>query len=172
MFVGGNMMHGGGYEDDEARPQDVGKFIPQSDLVGWWTEMQRKYPQVFLPSDPCPDQQHAAGTKLMSYFDDDPNKPIRIQVVGSKFRNEFGTGRYAFYVVKYPNGELAFVHLTAAHEEDGWKVGWDVPPPQTVEEAAVEKKSSNGGITWLVVLIAFVGVGAAYYYQTQQNVTE
>ena len=117
-----------GYDDDEATPRDVGKFLSQTELEAWWGEMQRKYPQVFLPSDPCP-KQHTFGTKIMSYFDEDPNKPIRVEIVGSKFRND--GGKYAFYVIKYKDSEeLAFVHFTSGHEED-WRLGWDVPPPSS-----------------------------------------
>lgn len=115
-------------DDDEASPNDVGKFLSQAELEAWWSEMQAKYPEVFLPSDLCP-QQHPFGTKLMAYFDNDPNRPIRVEIVGSKFRND--CGKYAFYVVKYKDvGKLSFVHLTSAHDEE-WKVGWDVPPPSS-----------------------------------------
>ena len=113
-------------EDGEPTQADVGRFIPQGKLEQWWKEMAKKYPQVW-GNDPCP-KQHAAGTKLVSYFDDDPNKPQRVEVMGSKFDHEFPSGQYAFYVVRFKDStELSKVHLTAAHEED-WKVGWDAPP--------------------------------------------
>ena len=116
-------------QDRDPTQADVGKFIPQGELQKWWKEMAKKYPDVW-GDDPCP-QQHAAGTKLVSYFDNDPNKPQRVEVMGSKFEREFPSGRYAFYVVRFKDSnELSKVHLTAAHEED-WKVGWDAPSSST-----------------------------------------
>jgi hypothetical protein len=117
-----------GYEEDndEPKPSDVGKFISQGDLEAWWGEMARKYPPDVWGDDPCP-KQHAQGTKLMTYFDDDPSKPMRIEILGSKFKVDF-QGNYAFYVVRFKGQtELTMIHWTAGHEE--WKLGWDVPPP-------------------------------------------
>lgn len=116
-------------DDDTPTAADVGKFISQVELEEWWSEMARKYPPEVWGDDPCPTQ-HPQGTQLMTYFDDDPSKPMRVEVLGSKFQNEFPSGKYAFYVVRFKGQtELTMVHWTAAHEEHNWKVGWDVPPP-------------------------------------------
>lgn len=40
--------------------------------------MAGKYPPDVWGDDPCP-AQHLYGTKLMTYFDDDPSKPTRIE---------------------------------------------------------------------------------------------
>eukprot|EP00527_Entomoneis_sp_CCMP2396_P003343 CAMPEP_0198146918 /NCGR_PEP_ID=MMETSP1443-20131203/32286_1 /TAXON_ID=186043 /ORGANISM="Entomoneis sp., Strain CCMP2396" /LENGTH=94 /DNA_ID=CAMNT_0043811031 /DNA_START=66 /DNA_END=346 /DNA_ORIENTATION=- len=75
-------------EDEDPTEQDVGKFIPQTELELWWKQMQVKYPQVFPVDDPCASSQHQQGTKLKAFFDDDPNKPIRVEVLGSKFMHD------------------------------------------------------------------------------------
>jgi hypothetical protein len=119
------------YVGDKPHPADVEKFLSEDQLTNWWSKMQRKFPQVFREHDPCP-QQHAAGTKLIFYFDNDSNERTCVEVVGSKFRNEMGEGECAFYVVRYKGtGQLAFIHWAAAHEPHVWQVGWDSPPRKT-----------------------------------------
>jgi hypothetical protein len=116
-----------GYEEDEdPTPSDVGKFIPQADVEAWWNDMAKKYPPDVWGDEPCP-AQHAQGTKLMNYFDDDPSKPMRIEVLGSKFKQEF-QDKMAYYVVRFKGQtELTMIAWTAGH--DDWKAGWDAPPP-------------------------------------------
>jgi hypothetical protein len=110
-------------DDPVAHPHDVGVFITQPELAQWWAEMQKKYPASFLKADKCP-LQHPYDQKLISFYDNDPTKPIRVEIVGSKFRVEEGTGKFAFYVIRYKDiGEIDFIHLTVCHEED-WKLGW------------------------------------------------
>jgi len=114
-------------DDDEPTQADVGKFIPQAELEAWWKEMQKQYPHVFRLDDPCPSQQHPIGTKLKTYFDNDPNKPMRVEVLGSKLMPDMSGafGKYPKYIVKFKDSsELTLIHFTEAHEEDGWKVGW------------------------------------------------
>jgi hypothetical protein len=63
--------------------EDVGQFMDTEELEDWWKDMTQRYPQVFKPDD-VPFLQHTFGTKLMSYFDNDPNKPIRLRILGSR----------------------------------------------------------------------------------------
>jgi hypothetical protein len=110
-------------DPNEASEKDVGRFIPISQLQEWHKEMQKKYPQIFLPDDPLfgtQDRQHAFGTKLKTFFDDDPNKPMECEVVGSRWTMEFGT-KDPIYVVVI-GGELSQIAFTSAHEEGGWQV--------------------------------------------------
>ena len=126
------MFGGFGQEQPDPTAADVGKFLPESELLEWHRQMQARYPQVFTADDKLfgeDGKQHAEGTKLMTYFDDDPNKPMRMEVMGSRWKIEFGD-KSPVYIVR-PKGsmELTQIELTSAHEEAGWKVGWDVPPP-------------------------------------------
>lgn len=114
----------GMHEDDGPTRKDVGKFIPESELQDWWKAMQAKYPDVFGPEEVLYEKDgkgHVMGTKLLAFFDDDQNKPMRCEVQGSKWVVEFGTGKTAMYVVTM-GGELRQINLTAAHEEGGWAV--------------------------------------------------
>ena len=123
-MVGGNQDQ----EADDPLPEDVGIFISQADLEEWWSAMQQRYPGIF-PEEEKVMKQYPEGTKLMTYFDGDPDKPIRLTILGSKFRNEIPNRKYAFYIVQYKDSEdMCYLHVTAAHEEE-WCVGWDAPPP-------------------------------------------
>src|SRR6056300_67403 len=117
-------MFGYGYEeDDDPTDDDIGVFIPQAELESWWKMMQMKHPQIFPASDPCP-RQLTKDTKLRTYFDGDKNKEMNAVVLGSKMKVETlppPSSEYPMYVVRCPpdSYELSYIHLTAAHEEDG-----------------------------------------------------
>jgi hypothetical protein len=111
-----------------ATTQDIGKYLSQAELSEWWTDMHNKFPQLFESHYPCP-KQHPPKTKLSTHLDQNPSRPIRVEVVGSKFRKDFATEKYAFYVVKHKqSGELAFIDWIEAHEAHIWQVGWDARP--------------------------------------------
>lgn len=120
------------YEDKEedVTEADIGKFIPQKEMEKWWKQQQKKYPAIFTADEDCP-AQHPQGTKLMSYTDDDPNKPVRVEVVGSRWRKDNFMGKQAMYILKdATTSALMSTEFTSAHEEEiGWQLGWDVPPP-------------------------------------------
>ena len=120
-----------GEEQGDPTPSDIGKFLSESELLAWHKNMQQKYPQVFTKDDKLFGDiggQHPMNTKLMTYFDEDPKKPMRIEVLGSRWKIEFDTS--PVYVVRFKDQtELTQIELTSAHEEGGWQVGWDVPPP-------------------------------------------
>jgi hypothetical protein len=123
-------------EEDNGDPTraDEGKFIPDSELREWWSGMQQKYPEIYKTEDKLfgtDGAQHKFGTKLMTYFDDDPNKPIRLIVRGSRWAEDpysfSGSIQTPMYVVKYRKStELSQIVLDSAHEEAGWRVGWDI----------------------------------------------
>lgn len=123
----------GGEEQADPTEADIGVFLSETVLMEWHKEMQVKYPTIFTKDEKLfgndMEHQHTEGTKLMSYFDDDPNKPMRIEVLGSRMKVEFGS-KSPVYVVKFQGqAELTQIELTSAHEEGGWVVGWDVPCP-------------------------------------------
>jgi len=129
-------------DDQDPTPADEGKFIPNSELLQWFKEMQKKHPkhpQIYLPIDTLfgtYTEQHGLGQKLMTYFDDDPNKPMKCEVLGSKWNHERtypgmipmnAFSKEPLYVIKM-GGQISQIVWTSAHEEAGWKRGWDVPP--------------------------------------------
>lgn len=117
-------------EDAEITEADIGKFIPQKEMEKWWTQQQKKYPNIFTADEMCPTQ-HAPGTKLMSYIDDDPNRPERVEVLGSRWRKDKFMGKQPMYILRnQATQEYQLIEVTSAHEEEiGWQVGWDLPPP-------------------------------------------
>lgn len=123
-----------GMEQADPTPADEGKFLSESELLAWHASMQKKYPQIFTADDQLfgkDGHQHAMGTQLMTYFDDDPSQPMRVEVRGSRWKIEYGD-KSPVYIVKFRGqSELTQIELTAAHEEGGWRVGWDVPPPSS-----------------------------------------
>lgn len=92
---------------------------------------------VTVRTQPCP-MQFSAGTKMMCYENDDPSKPIRVQIVGSRWRKDKLMGKQAVYVIQHAQGgndSYDTTEFTTAHEEDpevGWSLGWDCPCPGTV----------------------------------------
>uniref|UniRef100_A0A7S3LGC6 Uncharacterized protein n=1 Tax=Amphora coffeiformis TaxID=265554 RepID=A0A7S3LGC6_9STRA len=131
-----------GYRDEVDGPTaaDDGVFIPQKQLQTWWKTLQKKFPGIYPPNEPCPDQ-YPAGTRLMCYENDDPSKPVRIQIVGSRWRKDQLMGKQAIYVIQHCNDIGTDVYdateFTTAHEEDpeiGWTLGWDNPPPTAEPE--------------------------------------
>ena len=71
----------------------------------------------------------------MCYEDDDPSKPVRIQIVGSRWRSDKLMGKQAVYVIQHQGvGDYDTTEFTTAHEEDpeiGWSLGWDCAPPSS-----------------------------------------
>lgn len=122
-------------QDDQADPckEDVGIFLTNETLHDWNRKIQKKCPEVFTPDVKIFGQnsgQHPFDTKLLAYFDDDPNKPMRCVVKGSRWVLEpkypgvnsmCADSRESNYIVLI-NGELTQIALTSAHEEGGWKI--------------------------------------------------
>lgn len=93
----------------------------------------------------------------MCYQDDDPRKPVRIVICGSRWRKDKLMGKQAVYVIKRAqaidtnanadtpasphainktDGIYETTEFTSAHEDDpeiGWCLGWDCPPPPMPE---------------------------------------
>jgi hypothetical protein len=122
------------FENDDPTAADEGKFISEAELEAWTQSMQIAYPEVFTADQTLYgpyNEQHSFGEKLMTYFDKDPNKPMKCEVRGSRMINDDqgrGITKCPMYVILI-NGELSQIPWTSAHEESGWWRGWDVPPP-------------------------------------------
>jgi hypothetical protein len=121
-------------ESEAIRDEEIGKFIPPKELLAWWKQQQKKYPKIFTAEEACPTQ-HALDTKLMSYQDDDPSRPVRVIVKGSRWRKDKFMGKQAMYILEDSvTRELTLTEVTSAHEEEiGWLVGWNAPPPRDDE---------------------------------------
>lgn len=150
MGFSGLMMGGFGAEDDDdPTPADIGRFIPQSELQAWWAHMQRRYPQVFPASDPCPSRQWPKDTKIRNYFDGDRSQEMNAIILGSKMTVEPFFETNPAYVVRCPpnSHKLSYIHLTDVHEEDGWQVVQEepagrgntpLPSPEVIKIIALE----------------------------------
>lgn len=124
-------------EENDATPsdRDVGVFLPDSSLLDWFDKMKKKMPMAFSADDTLfgdDSGQHIYGTKLKTFFDDDPEQPMECYVLGSKWQLEecrypgmstmFPDGREPVYVVLM-NGEPTQINFMDAHEgEYGWMV--------------------------------------------------
>jgi hypothetical protein len=128
------MFGGGMFEEEQAEPTSAeeGKFLKEDELLAWHRGMQAKYPEIYTADDKLfgtDGKQHSMGTKLMTWFDMDPNKPMRVEVRGSRWKIEYGD-KSPVYIVKFKGqSELTQIELTSAHEEAGFKVGWELSPP-------------------------------------------
>ena len=119
--------------DENPSDRNIGIFISEESLVEWHSKMQELCPRVFTSDDKIFGKdygQHPYGTKLLAFFGDDPNKPMKCQVAGSRWSEErpfpggksyYADDREPFYVILI-NGELSQIELTSAHEEAGWQV--------------------------------------------------
>lgn len=122
-------------EEIEATPsdRDVGVFIPNHVLLDWFDKMKKKMPRAFSPDDTLfrgDEGQHPYGTKLKTFFDEDPETPMDCIVLGSKWQLEdcryptaFADGREPMYAVLL-NGQPTQIGLMDAHggEEAEWMV--------------------------------------------------
>ena len=107
---------------------DEGFFLKEYELYAWHHQMKQKVPEVFTADDELFGEQtgqYEFGTKLMCYFNGEPNYPMRCEVRGSRWMLNEPEGRAPGYVILM-NGELSQIHLTSVHEDGGWKVGWDL----------------------------------------------
>ena len=97
-------------------------------MLEWHRSMQVKLPQVFPRDDKLfgdVGRQHPNGTNLMTWFDNDPNKPMRMEVSGSRWMIEFGE-KTPVYVVKPQNSTV----LTQLPLEGGWMAKWNLTIPK------------------------------------------
>eukprot|EP00804_Cyclotella_cryptica_P006950 CCRYP_007084-RA/>CCRYP_007084-RA protein AED:0.40 eAED:0.40 QI:287/1/1/1/0/0.5/2/21/370 len=103
--------------------RDVGIFIPETDLLQWFDTIKTKIPDAFEQEDTLFGEdagQHSYGTKLRTFFDEDPEHPMECYILGSKWISEdamFADRREPVYVVLL-NGELSQINLVSAHEGD------------------------------------------------------
>eukprot|EP00592_Proboscia_alata_P015158 CAMPEP_0194394740 /NCGR_PEP_ID=MMETSP0174-20130528/124026_1 /TAXON_ID=216777 /ORGANISM="Proboscia alata, Strain PI-D3" /LENGTH=615 /DNA_ID=CAMNT_0039190579 /DNA_START=9 /DNA_END=1856 /DNA_ORIENTATION=+ len=113
-------------ESNEVTEANVGRFIPKIQLLKWHKQMQQRYPQVYPPDDQLfgakGGNQHTSGTTLKTFFDDDPNKPMKCEVVGSRWNIEFDLKEPMYVIIMENGSEISQIALTSAHEEGGWQV--------------------------------------------------
>ena len=124
-------------EEIDATPsdRDIGVFIPEHDLLDWFDKMKKKMPMAYSSDDTLFREdagQHPYGTKLRTFFDQDPEQLMECYVLGSKWQMEdcaypgiptvFADGREPVYAVLM-NGQPTQIHLTDAHGSEGdWMV--------------------------------------------------
>jgi len=113
-------------ESNEPTEANVGRFIPKIQLLQWHKQMQQRYPQVYPPDDQLfgtvGANFHTFGTTLKTFFDNDPNKPMECEVVGSRWNIEFDSKEPMYVILMKNDNELSQIALTSAHEEGGWQV--------------------------------------------------
>lgn len=111
---------------NEPTEANIGRFIPKSQLLQWHKEMKQTYPQVYPPDDHLfgteGGHQHSMGTTLKTFFDDDPNRPMKCEIVGSRWNVEFDMKEPMYVIFMENENELSQIALTSAHEEGGWQV--------------------------------------------------
>ena len=82
----------------------------------------------------------------MCYENDDPTKPVRVEIVGSRWRKDQLMGQQAMYIVMQ-DGQAKETELSSCHEEDpniGWCLGWDaVCPEYEVNERESEEREEH-----------------------------
>jgi hypothetical protein len=81
----------------------------------------------------------------MCYEDDNPEKPVRIEIVGSRWRQDPLMGKQAMYVVRQ-DGALKETELSSCHEEDpniGWCLGWNAVCPVYERNVDEEKERAD-----------------------------
>ena len=134
-------------EQGDPTTADVGRFIPTSQLLHWHRAMQQRFPQIFTPDDRLfgtRGRQYTFGSEFLTYFYDDPNKPMRCEVAGSRWNIEFGN-REPMYVVLFGD-ELSQIPLTSAHEEGGWTfVGGGIDSDDESGEYSEEGEEEDAG---------------------------
>ena len=150
-------------ESDEPTEANVGRFIPTSQLVHWHNTMKLKFPDIYTADNKLFGNQkrmHGLGTKLKTFFDDDPDKPMNCEVVGSRWQVEFGD-RQPMYVVLMGH-ELTQIAFTGAHEEGGWEaVGGGLMDLDSEDEEDGEEDSDEDEVAVAEVGRAGVGVGSS-----------
>jgi hypothetical protein len=125
-------------DPNEPSQEDEGRFIPVDRLQEWHKEMQKKCPQIFYPDDQTSrhSRQHAYGTKLEAFFDDDPKKPVECEVVGLRWDIDFGT-KYQTHIKVICNEWSQSLKVRLVRRTDGLKlkaheercrVGWEMLP--------------------------------------------
>jgi hypothetical protein len=126
------------YEGDyDSNSEEEFEFLSEEELKAWHKAMRKAFPQVFKKKDPLYGPfhgQHPLGQKLMTYFDQDPNQPMKCVVQGSRMIYEDvgrGITMTPVYVVLMEGArEPTQISWTSAHEKRwGWWRGWDVPSP-------------------------------------------
>eukprot|EP00979_Chaetoceros_neogracilis_P006454 scaffold1311_cov195-Chaetoceros_neogracile.AAC.1 len=164
-------------ESDEPTEADVGRFIPTSQLVQWHTTMKLKFPDIYTADDKLfgiQKKMHGLGTKLKTFFDDDPDKPMNCEVVGSRWQVEFGD-RQPMYVVLMGH-ELTQIAFSSAHEEGGWEAvggGEDEVAVAKAGRAGVGVGSGGGegrNMYWSVSTCCLCFVAVLFAIFAQQKV--
>eukprot|EP00933_Yihiella_yeosuensis_P065753 TRINITY_DN69723_c0_g1_i1.p1 TRINITY_DN69723_c0_g1~~TRINITY_DN69723_c0_g1_i1.p1 ORF type:complete len:161 (-),score=22.75 TRINITY_DN69723_c0_g1_i1:317-799(-) len=105
---------------DTAENEDMrGHFLTDKEIKQWFEQDKQKHPQIYEDDDTAFGQdstQHAFGTRLLSYFDDDPARPIRLIIVGSRMAKNDRGELTPFYLVESPRGkEISFLDIEDAH---------------------------------------------------------